>query len=204
MAQTRCGISAKQIQRETGVTYKTAWRMFHQIRTLLQEEDPPISGEAEMDETYIGGRMRGKGRGYKANKAAVFGVVERKGRVTARLVPNTQGKTLAPIIKARVLPRATVYSDEAPVYDRLPRLGYVHRRIHHASRVYVDGDVHTNTIEGFWSLLKRGIDGVYHAVSQKHLQSYLNEYAFRYNHRKDEVPMFQTILAQVQKASPSG
>jgi transposase-like protein len=78
-------------------------------------------------------------------------------------------------------------------------LGYFHDRIHHASKVYVRGDVHTNTIEGFWSLVKRGIGGVYHVVSAKHLQSYLNEYAFRYNHRQDEVPMFQTMLAQVEK-----
>lgn len=101
------------------------------------------------------------------------------------------------MIKERVLPDAVIYTDELPSYDRLSSMGYVHRRIHHALKVYVIGDAHTNTIEGFWSLLKRGISGVYHAVSAKYLQSYLNEYTFRYNHRRDEIPIFKTILARI-------
>jgi len=83
------------------------------------------------------------------------------------------------------------------MYDKLHKQGYHHKRVHHASKVWVMGDAHTNTIEGFWSVLKRGINGVYHAVSQKYLQSYINEYSFRYNHRKDEQPMFLTILSKV-------
>ncbi len=199
MAQTRCGISAKQLEREIGVTYKTAWRMFNKIRSLLEEDDGPVGGHVEVDETYMGGRARGKGRGYKGNKTPVFGVVERKGRVKATAVKDVTGGSLMPIVRDHVLPRSTIYTDEAPVYNKLPRHGYAHRRIHHASKVYVRGTVHTNTIEGFWSLLKRGIGGVYHAVSAKHLQSYLNEYAFRYNHRDDETPMFQTMLALVSR-----
>ena len=90
-----------------------------------------------------------------------------------------------------------VYTDEFPVYDKLNTQGYKHKRVHHATEVWAIGDAHTNTIEGFWSVLKRGINGVYHAVSKKHLQGYINEYSFRYNHRKDERSMFWSVLKQV-------
>ncbi len=199
MAQTRCGISAKQLQRETGVTYKTAWRMFNKIRLLLDGDDTPVGGTVEIDQTYIGGRRSGKGRGYRGNKATVLGVVERRGRVKATKVSSVKIKEIMPLINQRVLPSATVYTDEGTEFQGLHKRGYHHRRVHHASRIWVRGDVHTNTIEGFWMLLKRGISGVYHSVSHKHLQSYLNEYAFRYNHRDDEAPMFQTMLGQVEK-----
>jgi transposase-like protein len=199
MASTRCGISAKQIQRETGVTYKTAWRMFSKIRELLAEPIT-LSGSVEVDETYIGARKAGKrGRGA-AGKMIAIGAAERKGRVVAIRAPDVKAQTIKPFIKARVLPATVVYTDEMASYDGLPAMGYHHRRIHHETQVYVRGDVHTNTIEGFWSLLKRGISGVYHAVSEKYLQSYLNEYAFRYNHRNDEQSMFRTILGQISKA----
>jgi len=197
MSSTRCGISAKQIQRETGVTYKTAWRMFHQIRSLLQEDHEPTSGEFEVDETYIGASKPGKrGRGA-GGKAVVFGVAQRKGNVSALIPRNLKATTLVPLIKERVLPESMVYTDEFPAYDYLTEHGLKHERVHHTAKVWVAGNAHTNTIEGFWSLLKRGINGVYHAVSQKHLQSYINEYSFRYNHRGDNKPMFKTILDQI-------
>lgn len=200
MASTRCGISAKQLQREIGVTYKTAWRMFWQIRSLLEEDGEPFSEQVEMDHTYIGGRRRGQGRGYVENKTPVLGVVQRKGRVRATPVDNVRRQSVMPIVRKHVLPRAIIYTDEGREFAGLRKRGYAHRRIHHSSQVYVKGDVHTNTIDGFWSLVKRGISGVYHAVSAKHLQSYLNEYSFRYNHRNDERPMFETILRRVAKA----
>ena len=105
-----------------------------------------------------------------------------------------------PLIKGRALPSSIICTDELPSYDKISGMGYEHRRIHHATRVYVIGNAHTNTIEGFWSLLKRGISGVYHAVSDKYLQSYLNEYSFRYNHREDNTPMFTTMLQRVNQA----
>ena len=197
MSSTRCGISAKQIERETGVTYKTAWRMFHQIRSLLQEDNEPTSGEFEVDETYIGASKPGKrGRGA-GGKAVVFGVAQRNGNVSALIPKNLKSSTIVPLIKERVLPESMVYTDEFPTYDYLKEHGFKHKRVHHSSKVWVAGNAHTNTIEGFWSLLKRGINGVYHAVSQKHLQSYINEYSFRYNHRGDNKPMFKTILERV-------
>ncbi len=211
MSSTRCGISAKQIERETGVTYKTAWRMFRQIRSLLCEDDQSLKGKVELDETYIGGKAhnmhqtkRAKlgGRGT-AGKTAVFGAVERSGKVVAIAVPNTDSDTLLPHVKKYVMPASTIYTDGMAAYQTLPQNGYKHRRINHAAKVYVTGDVHTNTIEGFWSLLKRGISGVYHAVSAKYLQSYLDEYTFRYNHRSDENPMFKTVLGQICADQPS-
>lgn len=205
MASTRCGISAKQIQRETGVTYKTAWRMFQQIRTLLGEDTQPLAGAVELDETFVGGkahnmhkakRARLGGRGT-AGKQAVFGAVERKGNVVAVTVPNTDRLTLMPHIQKNVSTAAIVYTDEMSAYDSLNQNGYTHKIVNHSSHIYVRGNIHTNTIEGFWSLVKRGIGGVYHSVSPDYLQSYVNEYAFRYNHRGDKSPMFKTFLNQI-------
>ena len=110
-------------------------------------------------------------------------MAERKGRVVAVTVPNVKKATLMPHVVHRIFPASTIYTDELKSYDGLSKQGYHHDRIHHSEQVYVSGDVHVNSIEGFWSLTKRGIGGVYHAVSAKWLQGYLNEYAWRYNHR---------------------
>jgi transposase len=197
MSATRCGISAKQIQRETGVTYKTAWRMFRQIRSLLGEDTPKLTGEVEVDETYVGGRKPGKrGRGAEG-KAKVVGAVQRNGKVIAKVVPDVKRHTLIPFMTRKVDRNATLYTDTFPSYDHMTRIGYKHLRIEHSEKVFARGHIHTNSIEGFWSLLKRGIGGVYHSVSEKYLQSYINEYGFRYNHRKDEKPMFLSVLERV-------
>ncbi len=200
MGATRCGISAKQIQRETGVTYKTAWRMFKQIRTLMSE-DVSLEGEAvEMDETYVGGKRRKgskRGRGGE-HKTCVVGAAERGGRVIAIAGSDASSKTLHGVAKEFILPESTVYTDEWKGYNGLDKInGYQHRRINHSAGVYVMGTTHTNTIEGFWSLVKRGIGGVYHSVSAKYLQTYLDEYSYRYNRRNSEVPMFISLLDEV-------
>lgn len=208
MGSTRCGVSAKQIQREIGVTYKTAWRMFRQIRTLMSEDIQLEGSSVEADESYFGPKGRNRRFGKRAgagrsldNKTPVFGMVERGGRVVAMVTPDAKAKTVLPILCEKVLPESTVYTDEFPIYDKLSQHpnGYVHRRIQHAQNVYVMGDCHTNTIEGFWSLVKRGIGGVYHSVSKKYLQSYLNEYSFRYNRREAKQPMFTSLLEQVSE-----
>jgi transposase-like protein len=205
MTSTRCGISAKQLERELGVTYKTAWRIAKEIRQKLmtQDTEPLDSGNpVEIDETYIGGRRRGTKRGRPgadSHKVPVLGIVQRAGRVAAMTVPNVKRATVFPYITQRVLPKSTVYTDELSVYHGLKREGYRHRRINHSERVYVSGDVHTNTIEGFWSLVKRGIDGVYHSVSAKHLQGYLNEYAWRYNERHNPRAKFSTLLCRAAR-----
>jgi len=206
MTSTRCGISAKQIERELGVTYKTAWRMAHLIRTKLMKQgtDPLQGGEpVEMDETYMGGRRKARYTGDvrtgrpgpdDREKTPVFGMVQRRGRVVALATQTVKSAELLPLVQERVLPGTMIFSDEFRGYDALQQMGYPHQRIRHSARVYVSGDVHTNTIEGFWSLVKRGIDGVYHSVSRKHLQGYLNEYAWRYNQRFELRGRFQLLL----------
>lgn len=209
MGSTRCGISAKQIQRETGVTYKCAWRMFNQIRKLMAEDlklGGPESGGVEMDEMYHGGHRKGQsGRILKADKgghATVLGVVERKGRIAARVTPDLKLSTANAMLRECVLPKTMVFTDESVIYNSVEFLegkDYGHRRIRHSQKIYVAGDVHTNTIEGFWSLVKRGIGGVYHSVSAKYLQSYLDEYAFRYNRRRSGNLIFPMLLARVSE-----
>ncbi|MFZ3262914.1 MAG: IS1595 family transposase [Terriglobales bacterium] len=212
MASTRCGISAKQIQRETGVTYKTAWRMFRQIRSLLSETDMQLEGSAvEMDETYYGGTRKGKfGRPMRGDKkkSPVIGIVERStgtriGRVKALATPDVTAERVLGIVHEHVLPKSTVFTDEYRIYDRVGGRVKEHKRVNHTAKVYVLGDVHTNTIEGFWSLVKRGIGGVYHAVSQEYLQSYLDEYSFRYNRRDQGNLIFTSLLKRVaEMAAP--
>lgn len=197
MATTRSGFAAKALERKHDVTYKTAWRMYSKIRPFLDENPQIFNGEVEVDETYVGGIRRGKrGRGAEG-KVAVIGVVQRQGKVFATAVPNVKRSTIVPFVTKHVAPDAILYTDEFPSYDHITRFGYKHRRIQHSAKIYVAGKVHTNNIEGFWSLVKRGISGVYHAVSPKYLQSYLNEYTFRYNHRSDETPMFELMLNRI-------
>lgn len=199
MAQTRGGISAKQVEREVGVTYKAAWRMCRLIRERrAQEQNPPFPGQygvVEADETYIGARRRGGKRGRGApNKTIAFGIVQRQGKLLVRVVPDVRRRTLIPILERHVEKGATIHTDELSTYNSLGKRGYAHRRILHNAHVYVDGDVHMNTIEGFWATAKTGIIGVYHGVSAKHLQGYLDEYASRYNHREDAHAMVQQFL----------
>lgn len=205
MASTRCGISAKQIERETGVTYKTAWRMFRQIRSMLEEGTSPLGGAkpVEMDESYFGPkRKRGTRRGrpsWDSQKQCVVGMVERKGRVVALTSDNATRSNLLGIAKERILPESMVFTDEWIGYHGLAAQAYLHKRINHSERIYVSGDTHTQTIDGFWGLVKNGLRGVYHSVGKGYLQSYLNEYSFRYNHRFDVDPMFATFMHQIQK-----
>ncbi len=212
MASTRCGISAKQLERELGVTYKCAWRMFKQIRSMLDEsgDGPKLSGEIEMDESFYGGLEKNKHASKRQHqgtggtgKTAVFGMVEREGRIVAKVVPNTQAATLMPDVIERTMPHSTVFTDEYVSYNPLEPMGYGHKRVHHATKVFVSGDAHTNTIEGFWSLTKNGIRGVYHTVGAHYLQTYLNEYAFRFNRRKSlgRHNMFKAFVGRIKKAS---
>ena len=199
MSSTRCGISAKQLERELGVTYKTAWRMFNRIRSLLVQDDEPFEGTVEIDEAYVGGqakwrsaaRSRARGitaQGSKAGKTLIVGLAQRgddenSGKVHVTIARGTHTPDFTGHVLEKVLPASTVYTDETPKAAPLGKWGFTHGRVNHSEKVYVSGDVHTNTIEGFWALTKRGIGGVYHSVSTKHLQSYLDEYAFRYNNR---------------------
>ncbi|HKP90900.1 MAG TPA: IS1595 family transposase [Thermoleophilaceae bacterium] len=213
MTSTRCGLSAKTLEREIGVNYKTAWRMLNRIRDDLmsQDGDGPLSGDVEADETAWGGKprqgeiariAREEGRDLSSaggswkqrKKKTVFAMVERGGRVRASVVPSRGRTTLHGEIVQHVLPGSTVFTDDWSPYAGIDGRGYSHRRIRHSENVYVSGDVHTQTIEGFFSNLKRGIAGTYHSVSTRWLPAYLNEYAWRYNHRNDGRSQFESLL----------
>jgi transposase len=206
MTSTRCGISAKHLCRELGCNYKTAWRILNKIRNELMEQDgEALSGDVEVDETAWGGKPRlgditgddlssAGGRWKAESKGTVFGMVERGGRVRAEVVESRKAATLQGRVTQHVLPESTIFSDEWPSYTGLDRRYRAHYRIRHTEKIYVSGNVHTQTIEGFFSNMKRGIAGTYHAVSSKWLQGYLNEYAWRYNHRSDERAQFESLL----------
>jgi transposase-like protein len=213
MTSTRCGLSAKTLEREIGVNYKTAWRMLNKIRAELmaQDDDAPLAGNVEADETFWGGKPRqgdvakfakpgetdlsGAGGRWNADKKrTVFAMVERGGRVRASVVPGRGAGTLHGEISTHVLSGSTVFTDDWKPYGGLDGKGYTHRRIRHSEKIYVSGDVHTQTVEGFFSNLKRGVAGTYHSVSSKWLPAYLNEYAWRYNHRNDERSQFEALL----------
>jgi hypothetical protein len=202
MSSTRCGISAKQLEREIGVTYKTAHRMFKQIRTLLSEDaDGPLSGDVEVDETSYGGKTRAYeiGRIKKTYRPTVIGMVERGGRVRTRIISDHGTRAIHGAVKELVLPASVLFTDEWDAYKTVAPRYQGHRRVKHLAKVYVDGDAHTQTIEGFWGLFKNGVRGVYHAISTRYLQNYLDEYTFRYNRRHSAEPMFWAMLSQVER-----
>jgi transposase-like protein len=196
MSSTRVGVSAKHIQRETGVTYKTAWRMMKQVRTLMGD-DVKLSGPVEMDEAYFGGSDSNKVQHLRGKaKTPVLGIVERhgKGRVIPRVLPDASKDSILPVVGEVLSPRTMIYADSSKTLEQVRWMGQSHKlaTVNH-SETYVDGYAHTNTIDGFWSLVKRGITGVYYQVGLDYLQSYLNEYAFRYNRRHVMRPMFRQL-----------
>ena len=214
MASTRCGISAKQLERELGVTYKTAWRMFNLIRNQLMADDgEPLSGEVEVDETLIGGKIRNDARRTRdrmgwspkrwdqEHKTMVMAAVERDGRVRARVIPNSSGPTLRKAVIDYVQVGSILYTDEWGGYRTLEG-DYAHQTIRHRDRIYVDGATHTQTVEGFFGLFKNAVRGVHHGVSDKWLQSYLNEYAWRYNRRGPSNTMFMDLLDAAAEDRP--
>ena len=190
------GVSAKELERSLGVTYKTAWRMCKQIRLLMEQDGELLVGDVEVDETYAPSRRhtRLEGRG---KKQIIFGAVERNGRASVVHVRSSGARVLLPEIDNRVAIGAHIHSDEWQAYKTLPKRGYSHTTVNHSKLEYVRGTAHTNTIEGFWSQLKRSVDGTYHAVSPKYLQSYINEFVFRYNLRG--MPICPVLLERAAK-----
>lgn len=199
MVQTRSGMSAKQLERMLGVTYKTAWRMFKQIRLLMAQSPSMLTGTVEIDETFIGGKgtnRRFEWNGNEKEKQAVMGIVERKGTAYTKHIPNTGKWTLLNQIKQNVSPTARVITDEYGSYIQLPKYGYKHDFVEH-KQTYVVGDIYTQNVENLWSHIKRGIYGVYRVVSKKYLQAYIDEYTWRYNNRNFGGEMFNRLLRQI-------
>lgn len=192
------GVSAKELERTLGVTYKTAWRMCKQIRLLMEDEGDPLTGEVEIDETYAPSRKHPRALG-RSKKQIIFGAVERNGRASIVHVRSSGARVLLPEIEKRVAQGSHIHSDEWQAYKTLDRRGYSHTTVNHSRLEYVRGTAYTNTIEGYWSQLKRSIDGTYHSVSPKYLQQYLNEFSFRYNLRG--VPICPVLLERAAKLS---
>lgn len=203
MSQSRNGVAGKELQRHLGVGYKTAYRIGQQIRKLMAQDVPLLSGTVEADETYVGGRKRGgkPGRGSE-NKTAVVGVVQRQGSVIAKAVPTVDSSVVMPLIRENVRLGTKLMTDEFASYRTAKRMGYRHGTVNHGRKEYVRGDVHTNTIEGFWSQLKRSIDGTHHAVSPRKLQAYVDEFSYRYNRRS--APIFPGLLGQASRTFRAG
>jgi|SRR6266850_192798 len=189
MASSKKGISAHQLHRTLGVTYKTAWFMAHRIREAMKGGSVfgPLGGSGktiEADETYWG-QKEGKRRNKRGphHKNAIFALVERKGMVRAFHVPTVNGDTLRPILRKHASHLSTVYTDESKAYTHLNRDFYEHDTVAHSRGEYARGPVSTNAVEGYFSILKRGLIGTYHHVSEAHLQRYVSEFDFRYNNR---------------------
>ena len=191
IAASKKGMSAHQLGRMLGLTYKSAWFMAHRIREAMGEPNPgPLGGEnkvVEADETYVGGKA--KNRAYRKappKKAAVVSLVEREGEVRSLHVPNVAAKTLRPILVKLASRKSTLMTDESNVYPAIGAEFANHESVNHSANEYVrlGGFAHTNTAENFFSIFKRGIYGVYHHVSEAHLGRYLGEFDFRYNNRK--------------------
>jgi transposase len=207
MTSTRCGISAKQLERELGVHYKTAWRMFNKIRNELMKDDAkPLRGDVEIDETAWGGKPRRKLKGmrevarFRESKTTVLGMVERGGRVKLRVIKSRRGEPLSGTVRANVNPHSIIFTDDWMAYKPLAREYAGHSVINHSAGVYVEGDIYTNTIEGFFGNLKTGMRGTYKKVSRKWLQSYLDEYAWRFNQRRDHRGLFVALLDNAARA----
>ena len=199
---TRNGVSAKELQRQLGVTYKCAWRMGHQLRELMAARDKAqntaqLSGHVEVDETYIGGYQKREKKNHVSNKTIVMGFVQRGGDYRAEVIPANTKARLVPRVLKNVAPGSTVNTDSLRSYRTLGKLGYNHVAVNHEDKQWAIGIHNTNSIEGFWSHLKRGLSSTHCAVSPKHLQKYVNEFSFRFNNRQEPAQMFKRMLNQI-------
>lgn len=196
------GISSLQLSTQLNVTQKTAWFVLHRVREMLKDKAPQMVGntnKVESDETYIGGSEANRHKRKKLASSAtglandgtrynkkkmVLGIIERNGKVVLKHIPAAKEETILDLIKQHVPNGSHIITDEAIAYANLKKC-YTHNTVNHSLKVYVDGDSHTNTIENFWSILKRGIYGIFHQVSEKHLERYLDEFAGRFNTRQN-------------------
>jgi transposase-like protein len=204
------GISSHQLAKDINVSQKTAWFILHRVREMLKDKNPSmLSGTVQADTTYVGGKITNKHQSIQArlkkakknykndNKTMVLGLVQQDGKVVSKVIPSEKNTDIIPVLTSHIEAGSTMVTDDAPVYTRLPKLGYPHESVNHSLREYVREGWHTNTIEGYFSQLKRGIIGIYHQVSPQHLHRYCDEFSFRYNSRKvTDVERFTTSLKQ--------
>lgn len=199
---SRHGVSAKELQRQLGVTYKCAWRMGHEIRKHMADVDgdDSLSGIVEVDETYVGGKKEGKrGRGADG-KTVVFGMLQRDGKIMTKIVPNARTQTLEPIILTNVKAGTEIQSDEWFAYRKIGMKGYTHKTVEHGKGEYAKNGVHVNGLEGYWSMLKKGIRSTHIHVSGEYLKNYAKEFEYRYNNRTKPESMFTDLLTSFPRS----
>ncbi len=196
MCEARKGVSANQLKRTLGVAYKTAWYLCHRIRKAMQEANPvPLKGTVEVDETYIGGHRRGVGKGNRVGKTLVLGAIERGGQIRLSVEKRRNRKALHGFIRKNTAPETgRIMTDDWYAYRGIQDDDTTHETVNHSEEEWVRGDVHTNSIEGVWSLFKRSVVGSYHQVSAKHLDRYLDEFEFRFNNRKNPYLFRDTLV----------
>jgi transposase-like protein len=201
ITESKKGMSACQIQRTIDVSYRTAWYLCHRIRVAMKDASGEfLRGIVEVDETYIGGKVRGKGRGYRGNKSIAIGAVQRGGKLRLQVLKWADKETLHAFIHKHTAPDTeAIYTDQLPAYIGIADEDTRHESVNHAKEEWVRGDVHTNGIESVWSLLKRSIIGAYHHVSMKHLDAYLDELEHRFNGRHNKF-LFRDTLVKLLKA----
>jgi len=200
MVESKKGISANQMKRTLNVSYKTAWYLCHRIRNaMMTEPDKRLSGIVEVDETWVGGRRRNVGHGYKGNKVSAVGAVQREGDIVLQAIEHPDRPTLHGFIHDHTMPDTeAIYTDDAPVYQGVADADTRHETVNHRINQWVKGDVHTNSVENVWSLFKRSVMGSYHKVSRKHLDSYLDELEWRFNNRDNPYLFRDTLLKLIQ------
>jgi transposase-like protein len=186
-------MSANQIKRTLGVSYKTAWYLCHRIREAMKiEPTEKLNGVVEADETFIGGKYDKRRKRERNDKPCVVGVIQRQGEVRAEKIPSRGARAISTFVKASVEPGAVLMTDDYAGYEKVGQ-AYDHHVINHSKLQYVVGLTHTNSIENFWSLFKRGLVGQFHKISEKHIDRYLDEFTYRFNGREDE-KLFQNTL----------
>ncbi len=201
MIESKKGISANQMKRTLNVSYKTAWYLCHRIRAaMLTDMGKQLSGIVEVDETWVGGKKHNVGHGYKGNKVIAVGAVEREGDIVLQTIQHADRDTLHKFIHSHTAPDTkAIFTDDWPAYNGIADANTRHETVNHSADEWVRGDVHTNSVENIWSLLKRSIVGSYHQVSKKHLDAYLDELEWRFNNR-DNPYLFRDTLLKLIKA----
>ena len=205
MIESKKGMSANQMKRILGVSYKTAWYLCHRIREAMTVANPiPLSKIVEVDETWVGGKRKNVGHGYKGNKTVVAGAVQRGGEARLEVIDDRTREVLHGFIKKHVADNTeAIYTDDWPAYKGIADEDTRHETVNHSENEWVRGDIHTNYVENIWSLLKRSLVGSYHKVSKKHLEAYLDELEWRFNNRNNPYLFRDTLMRLVKSGNLS-
>ncbi len=200
MIESRKGISANQLKRVLRVSYKTAWYLSHRIREAMTVDNPvPLSKIVEVDETWVGGKRKHVGHGYKGNKTVVAGAIQRDGDARLQVIDDRTREVLNEFMKKYIADNAeAIYTDDWPAYKGIADHDTRHETVNHSESEWVRGEVHTNYVENIWSLLKRSLVGSYHKVSKKHLDAYLDELEWRFNNRDNPYLFRDTLLKLIK------